>query len=235
MRIEWQLDGFRLARDGIGPAFAGWATPRKAEFRLHFSDQRPRIAVFVSKLDHCLHDLVLRQRAGEIATDIALVVSNHADLEPVADAYGIPFHSFAVDDDPKAASKQLDLLKRHQVTTIVLARYMKVLGPVMLDAFPQDVINIHHSFLPAFPGARPYHQAFRRGVKIIGATSHYATRELDEGPIIDQDVARVTHRDGVASMVRKGRDLERLVLGRAVRLHLEHRVLVDDRRTIVFE
>lgn len=235
MRIEWQLEGFRLAREKIAGAFGEWAEAHDASFSLHFNDERPRLAVFVSKLDHCLHDLVLRQRAGELATDIGVVVSNHPDLEPVAESYGLPFHAFDLDDKEKAEGEQLRLLRDEDITTVVLARYMQVLGPTLLDAFPEDIINIHHSFLPAFPGAKPYQQAFRRGVKIIGATSHYATQELDEGPIIEQDVARVTHRDDVASMVRKGRDLERLVLGRAVRLHLERRVLVDQRRTVVFD
>jgi formyltetrahydrofolate deformylase len=237
MRIEWQIEGFRLGRDEIATAFGEWAQPRDAAFTLHFSDERPRVAVFVSKLDHCLHDLVLRQRSGELAAELALVVSNHPDLEPVARSYGIPFHAFDVTPGTKASAeaKQVELLRREGVSTLVLARYMQVLGPTLLDAFPDEVINIHHSFLPAFPGARPYQQAYRRGVKVIGATSHYATPELDEGPIIEQDVARVTHRDDVAAMVRKGRDLERLVLGRAVRLHLERRVLVDGGRTVVFE
>jgi formyltetrahydrofolate deformylase len=237
MRIEWQLDNFRLQRDEIESAFAAWAGPRNAYFQLSFTDEKPRIAIFVSKLDHCLHDLLLRHRAGEFAAEIPLIVSNHPDLEPVARMYGIPFHVFPITPENKQAQEkaELELLERERISTVILARYMQVLTPQLIGRFPNRIINIHHSFLPAFAGGRPYQQAHRRGVKIIGATSHYVTSDLDEGPIIEQDVARVTHRDSVEDMVRKGRDLEKLVLGRAVRLHLDRRVLVYENKTVVFE
>lgn len=237
MRIEWQLAGFKLAREAIAREFGAWAAPRNVRFQLYFTDERPRIALFVSKLDHCFHDLLLRKRAGEFDAEITLVVSNHGDLEPVAKMYGLPFHVFPITPENKDHQERAEqaLLEQHGISTIILARYMQVLSPRMVQAFPNEIINIHHSFLPAFAGGKPYQQAHQRGVKIIGATSHYVTSELDEGPIIDQDVARVTHRDSVDDLVRKGRDLERLVLGRAVRLHLSRRVLVQGNRTVVFE
>lgn len=237
MRIEWQLAGFSLQREEIASAFAAWAGPKGARFNLYFTDAKPRMAIFVSKADHCLHDLLLRHRAGEFDAEIPLVVSNHRDLEGVARQYGIPFHVFPITPETKAAQEaaEIELLRRARVTTVILARYMQVVTAALIGAFPNEVINIHHSFLPAFAGGKPYHQAHRRGVKIIGATSHYVTTDLDEGPIIDQDVARVTHRDSVDDLVRKGRDLEKLVLGRAVRLHLARRVLVHENKTVVFE
>jgi formyltetrahydrofolate deformylase len=237
MRIEWQLEGFLLPRESIHGAFAAWAHPRGAKFRLYFSDVKPRLALFVSKLDHCLHDLLLRHRAGEFEADIPLVVSNHEDLGETSRLYGIPFHVFPITKENKAEQEraELELLRKERIDTIILARYMQVLSQQMIDAYPHEILNIHHSFLPAFAGGRPYQQAHRRGVKIIGATSHYVTADLDEGPIIEQDVARVSHRDSVDDLVRKGRDLEKLVLGRAVRLHLSRRVLVQENRTVVFE
>jgi formyltetrahydrofolate deformylase len=237
MRIEWQLAGFKLAREAIAAAFGAWATPRGVNFKLYFSDERPRVALFVSKLDHCFHDLVLRRRAGEFDADLALVVSNHAELAPVAEMYGLPYHVFPITPTTKAAQEaaELALLREHRISTVILARYMQVLSPTLVAAFPNEIINIHHSFLPAFAGGKPYQQAHQRGVKIIGATSHYVTSDLDEGPIIEQDVARVSHRDNVDDLVRKGRDLERFVLGRAVRLHMARRVLVQGNRTVVFE
>lgn len=237
MRIEWQVDGFRLRADEIHPAFARWARPRKARFRLHFSRDVPRVAILASRLDHCLYDLLSRHRAGEFRAAIPLIISNHPDLEPIARFHRVPFHHVPITPRTKARQEraQLALLRENRVETVVLARYMQVLGPRFVDAFENEIINIHHSFLPAFAGARPYQQAHERGVKIIGATSHYVTPALDDGPIIEQDVVRVTHRDSVEDLVRKGRDLEKRVLAQAVRLHLERRVLVHGNRTVVFE
>ena len=234
-RFEWQLDGFHLEREVIAPAFAAIAKPMQAEWRLRFSDARPRLALWVSKQDHCLLELLWRGQAGELPAEIALVLSNHRDLEPVARQFGVPFIHVPVTPQtkPEAEAAQLEALSQHRIDLVVLAKYMQVLSADFLRAFP-SVINIHHSFLPAFPGASPYQRAHARGVKIIGATAHYVTPELDEGPIIEQDVARVSHRDDVAELIRKGRDLERLVLARAVRLHVQHRVLVYDGRTVVF-
>jgi formyltetrahydrofolate deformylase len=237
IRAEWQMEGFRLGREQIMRDVAEWARPRDARFRLSFSDEIPRVAIFVSKQDHCLQDLILRHREREFAAELPLIISNHPDLEPVARQYGIPFHVLAVDPAKPLAHEAaaLELLSSHRIDTVVLARYMRILSPRMVAAYPDTIINIHHSFLPAFAGGKPYHQAHERGVKTIGATSHYVTAELDQGPIIEQDVVRVTHRDSVEDLVRKGRDLERLVLGRAVRLHLARRVLVNANKTVVFE
>ncbi len=198
---------------------------------------RPRVALFVSKADHCFHDLVLRWRAGEFACDIVAVVSNHHDLAAAARGYGLPFHHLPIEAGDKAAgeSRQLALLAELEVELVVLARYMQVLSAEFLAKFGRPVINIHHSFLPAFAGGRPYHQAHARGVKLIGATAHYATAVLDDGPIIHQDVVRVTHRHGVDDLIRKGRNLEKMVLAQAVHWHLEHRVLVYGHKTVVFD
>lgn len=205
--------------------------------RMLSSADRPRVAVFVSKADHCFHDLVLRWKAGDFVGDLVTIVSNHADLEPASRNYGLPFVHIPVSSatKEKAEGRQIALLKELRIELVVLARYMQVLSGTFLEACGAPVINIHHSFLPAFAGGRPYHQAHARGVKLIGATAHYATRDLDEGPIIHQDVARVNHRHGVDDMVRKGRDLERLVLAQAVRWHLEGRVLVYGNKTVVFD
>ena len=201
------------------------------------SAQRARAALFVSKADHCFHDVVLRWKEGELACDLVAIVSNHSDLQPIAFGYGIPFHHLPVTAETKAAAeaKQVALLQGLDIDLVVLARYMQVLSADFLQKFAKPVINIHHSFLPAFAGGRPYHQAHARGVKLIGATAHYATRDLDEGPIINQDVARVTHRHGVDDLIRKGRDLEKMVLAQAVRWHLEGRVLVYGNKTVVFD
>lgn len=235
-RIEWQLEGFNLPREIIGPAFNAIAQPLQAHWQLHFSDTIPRIAIWVSKQDHCLFDLIWRQRAGEFHAEIPLILSNHENLSTIADQFNIDYHHIPITKDTKAAqeAKQLELLQQYQIDLVVLAKYMQVLSPEFLAKFP-TVINIHHSFLPAFAGANPYHRAYERGVKIIGATAHYATVDLDEGPIIEQDVVRVSHRDSVDDLIRKGKDLERVVLARAVRLHLQNRVLVYGNRTVVFE
>jgi formyltetrahydrofolate deformylase len=236
-RIEWQ------PAPGTKPrteerAFLAYARDElKMQARVTDSARRPRVALFVSKADHCFHDVVLRWRAGEFRCEIVAVVSNHPDLAAAARGYGLPFHHLPVrpDQKPAAEAKQLALLKKLRVELIVLARYMQVLSADFLEKFGRPVINIHHSFLPAFAGGRPYHQAHERGVKLIGATAHYATAVLDDGPIIQQDVARVTHRHSVDDMIRKGRDLEKLVLAQALRWHLENRVLVYGNKTVVFD
>jgi formyltetrahydrofolate deformylase len=234
-RIEWELEGFNLPREVIAPAFNAIAQPLDAKWQLHFSDTIPRIAIWVSKQDHCLFDLIWRHRAKEFAAEIPLIISNHPDLQTVAEQFGIDFHHIPITKDNKAEQeiKQLELLQKYKIDLVVLAKYMQVVSADFIEKFPQ-IINIHHSFLPAFVGANPYHRAFERGVKIIGATAHYATAELDAGPIIEQDVVRVSHRDEVDDLIRKGKDLERVVLARAVRLHLQNRVLVYSNRTVVF-
>ncbi len=235
-RIEWQLDEFNLPRDLIAPAFNAIAQPLQAKWELHFSDTVRRIAIWVSRQDHCLFDLIWRQRAKEFTAEIPLIISNHPDLKVVAEQFGIEYYHVPITRENKQEqeTKQLELLQQYKIDLVVLAKYMQILSGEFIAKFPQ-VINIHHSFLPAFVGANPYHKAFERGVKIIGATSHYVTDNLDAGPIIEQDVARVSHRDEVEDLIRKGKDLERVVLARAVRLHLQNRVLVYGNRTVVFE
>lgn len=234
-RIEWQIEGFNLPRDVIEPAFRAIAQPLQANWQLHFSDNLPRIAIWVSRQDHCLYDLLWRQQAGELNAEIPLILSNHPHLKPIADQFGIDYYHLPITPETKAAqeAQQLELLQKYRIDLVVLAKYMQVLSANFVEQFPK-VINIHHSFLPAFAGANPYHRAYERGVKIIGATGHYVTQDLDEGPIIEQDVVRVSHRDQVADLIRKGKDLERMVLARAVRLHLQNRVLVYGNRTVVF-
>ena len=236
-RIEWEMDGFGIPRDAVAAAFRPVAERFGMSWSLRFSEDVPRMAILVSKLDHCLHDLLWRQRAGELRAEVPLVLSNHEDLRPVAASFGIPFRAVRVSAETRAHDEQeiLARLTDERVDLIVLARYMQVLGPAIVEAWRNRIINIHHSFLPAFAGGRPYHQAHARGVKVIGATAHYVTEQLDEGPIIEQDVVRVSHRDTAEDMIRKGRDLERVVLARAVRLHLRHRLLVHGNRTVVFE
>jgi formyltetrahydrofolate deformylase len=234
-RIEWQLDGFNLPREMIAPAFAAIAKPLQAVWQLHFSDTIPRIAIWVTRQDHCLLDLLWRQQAGEIAAHIPFILSNHLQLEPIAAQFGIEFiHTpIAKANKIEQEARQLEFLREKRIDLVVLAKYMQILTREFVGAFP-NIINIHHSFLPAFAGANPYQRAYERGVKIIGATAHYVTADLDEGPIIEQDVVRVSHRDTVADLIRKGKDLERVVLARAVRLHLQNRVLVYGNRTVVF-
>lgn len=234
-RLEWQLNGFNLPRHLIGPAFGAIAQPLQANWQLHFSDTAPRIAIWVSRQDHCLFDLLWRHRAGELQAEIPLIISNHADLQPVAEQFGIDYRHLAITKDNKAEqeAQQLEWLNQYQIDLVILAKYMQILSPGFIAQFP-NIINIHHSFLPAFVGAKPYHQAYERGVKIIGATAHYVTSNLDAGPIIEQDVVRISHRDEVKDLIRKGKDLERVVLARAVRLHLQNRVLVYGNRTAVF-
>lgn len=234
-RLEWELTDFNLPRDIIAPAFAAIGQPLQANWQLHFSDQVPRIAVWVSRQDHCLFDLIWRQRAREFQAEIPLILSNHSSLQTIADQFDIDYYHIPITPEtkPEQEAKQLELLKQYNIDLVVLAKYMQVLSSDFITQFPR-IINIHHSFLPAFPGANPYHRACDRGVKIIGATAHYVTQDLDEGPIIEQDVVRVSHRDQVEDLIRKGKDLERVVLARAVRLHLQHRVLVYGNRTVVF-
>ncbi len=207
------------------------------EWELRLDRNIPRMAIFVSKTDHCLYDLLLRHRSGELHCDIPLLVSNHPDLEPIAEQFGVDFHMFRITKDTKAEQEVLEikLLQEYQIDLVVMARYMQILSEQMITALPMRIINIHHSFLPAFQGGKPYHQAYSRGVKRIGATAHYATLDLDEGPIIEQDVVRVSHRDTPQDLVRKGRDVERTVLSRAVAWHLDGRVLVYDNKTVVFD
>jgi len=207
------------------------------EWDLHLDRNVPRMAIFVSKTDHCLYDLLLRHRSGELHCDIPLLVSNHPDLEPIAEQFGVDFHMFRITKDTKAEQEILEikLLQEYQIDLVVMARYMQILSEQMITALPMRIINIHHSFLPAFQGGKPYHQAYSRGVKRIGATAHYATLDLDEGPIIEQDVVRVSHRDTPQDLVRKGSDVERTVLSRAVAWHLDGRVLVYDNKTVVFD
>jgi formyltetrahydrofolate deformylase len=237
MRVEWDLDGFQLEGAGFREAFAPVAERFAMRWRLEYSEGRPAMAIFVSRYQHCLVDLLHRYRTGELRCTIPLVVSNHPDAREVSEFYGIPYHHIPVTRETKEQAErcQLELLRQHGVELVVLARYMQVLSPAFVACYPQRIINVHHSFLPAFSGARPHHAAYHRGVKLVGATSHYVTDVLDDGPIIEQDVARVTHRDSLEDLIRKGRDLERLVLARAVRWHLEHRILCYANKTVVFD
>jgi formyltetrahydrofolate deformylase len=235
MRIEWELDGFKLPREKIASTFASTAKPLQAVWELHFSDTVPRLAIWVTKQNHCLLDLLWRKQAKEIRADIPLIISNQPDLYPIANQFGIEFYHTPINSTNKVQqeAKQLELLREYQIDLVILAKYMQVLTPDFVNFFP-NVINIHHSFLPAFAGANPYNRAHERGVKIIGATAHFITADLDEGPIIEQDVVRVSHRDTVEDLIRKGKDLERVVLARAVHLHLQNRILVYGNRTVVF-
>ncbi|MEL6461722.1 MAG: formyltetrahydrofolate deformylase [Cyanobacteria bacterium J06621_15] len=235
-RIEWLLDNFNLPKELIAPAFNSIAQPLEAKWELHFSDSIPRLAIWVSKQDHCLLDLLWRHRAKEFLAEIPLILSNHPNLKEIAEQFNIDFHYIPITKDTKIEQekKQLEILADYKIDLVVLAKYMQILSNNFVTQFPR-IINIHHSFLPAFVGANPYHKAYERGVKIIGATSHYVTADLDAGPIIEQDVVRVSHRDTVDDLIRKGKDLERIVLARAVRLHLKNRVLVYGNRTVVFE
>ena len=234
-RIEWGLEGFGLPREAIAPSAAALAQRLDGEAQLHFSDEHPRVAILASKQSHCLLDLLWRARSGELPMQVPLVIANHPELEPICADFNIPFVCVPVERNRKAEAEQtmLQLLREHDVELAVLAKYMQVLSADFLEQFP-TVINIHHSFLPAFKGAQPYHRAWERGVKLIGATAHYVTEDLDAGPIIDQTIAHVSHRDEVEDLIRKGRDTERLALARALRLHLRRQVMVYRGRTAVF-
>lgn len=237
MRIEWELTDFLIPKEKIEDYFATlYAQKYDMTFRLYFSDIKPRMAIFVSKMSHCLFDMLARYTAGEWNVEIPLIISNHPDLQHVAERFGIPFYLFPINKEnkPEQEKKEMELLAKHKVNFIVLARYMQVISENMIRSYPNRIINIHHSFLPAFVGAKPYHAAFERGVKIIGATSHYVTTELDAGPIIEQDVTRITHKDTVTDLVNKGKDLEKIVLSRAVQKHIERKVLTYKNKTVVF-
>ena len=236
MRVEWDPGAFDLDEPGLRKEFGSLASRFQMNWRLVWSGAPPRVAIFVSKYQHCLLDLLYRHQIGELPCAVACVISNHSSAEELAAFYGIPFHHVPVTaSKPETEHEQFAILERYGVDLIVLARYMQILSPEFIARYPQSIINVHHSFLPAFTGARPYHAARERGVKLIGATSHYVTEELDEGPIIEQDVVRVSHRDQLEDLVRKGRDLERVVLSRAVQWHLENRILQYAGKTVVFD
>jgi formyltetrahydrofolate deformylase len=237
MRVEWALADFALDAAEFRRQFQELADQFGMHWRVAYSAASPNVAIFVSRYEHCLLDLLQRHSNGELHGRIALIISNHTSAARLAEFYGVPFHHVPVEAANKAAAEQqqLSLLRQHEVELVVLARYMQVLSAEFVAQFPQRVINVHHSFLPAFSGARPYHAAHQRGVKLIGATSHYVTEVLDEGPIIEQDVLRVSHRDQIEEMVQKGRDLERMVLARAVEWHLNHRILQYAGKTVVFD
>jgi len=236
MRVEFDPKDFNIPLADFGKHFSPVAESFAMKWRLAQSTHRQRMIIFVSKFDHCLVDLLYRHQSGELACDIPLIISNHPDNQAIADFYKVPYVVVSVTKDNKqSAERQIqNLIDEHRPDFLVLARYMQILSNEFVNRYPQRIINIHHSFLPAFVGARPYHQAFERGVKLIGATSHYVTQVLDDGPIIEQDVVRVSHRDTVEDLIRKGRDLEKVVLSRAVRSHVENRVLVYGNKTVVF-
>lgn len=238
MRVEWELEGFLISRSSLENAVQDLARPfRCFECSVHFTDVRPRVAMFVSKANHCMFDLLVRYQSGDLEIEIPLIVSNHDDLRSDAEKFDIPFHHFPISKGTKAKQESAEraLLEENGVDTVILARYMQILSPEFVDAYPNRIINIHHSFLPAFIGARPYHQAYERGVKIIGATSHYVTSDLDQGPIIAQDVISVSHRESIQDFIRHGKDLERVVLARAVWHHARRRILTYNNKTVIFD
>ncbi len=237
MRVEWDLAGFNVDSTGFDEAFAPIAAKFNMQWQLKLSQHKTRVAIMVSQYDHCLADLLHRHKSGELSCEIPLVISNHRDTESLVRFYGIDFHHIEVSKDNKsqAEAAQFKLFDDYQIDLIVLARYMQILSPDFVTRYPQRIINIHHSFLPAFIGARPYHRAFERGVKLIGATSHYVTEVLDEGPIIEQGIDRISHRDQVEDLIQKGRDLERVVLSKAVRWHIENRILLYANKTVIFD
>lgn len=238
MRVEWELSNFQIPKDKILEYFQTLIASRyEMNFRLYFSDTKPRMAIFVSKMSHCLYDLLARYAAGEWQVEIPLIISNHPDMEHVANSFGIEYHFFPITKENKAEQEalELELLKKHKITFCVLARYMQIISPEFIKQYPDRIINIHHSFLPAFIGSKPYHAAHQRGVKLIGATSHYVTSDLDAGPIIEQDVTYISHRDTVEELVKKGRDLEKIVLSHAVEKHIERKILTYKNRTVVFQ
>ena len=237
MRVEWDLAGFSIDTSAFESAFKPIANQFNMQWQLKLSQHKQRVAIMVSQYDHCLADLLHRHKNGELACEIPLIISNHRDTESLAAFYGIDFHYIAVTKENKAEAEaaQFKLFDDYNIDVIVLARYMQILSPTFVQRYPQRIINIHHSFLPAFVGAKPYHRAFERGVKLIGATGHYVTEVLDEGPIIEQDIARISHRDQVEDLIQKGRDLERVVLSRAVRWHIDNRVLLYANKTVVFD
>ncbi|MEX2591656.1 MAG: formyltetrahydrofolate deformylase [Anditalea sp.] len=237
MRVKWELENFAIVQEQITDVFAE-KVGRKFEmnFKLHFNLPRPRMAIFVSKLSHCLFDILGRHYSGEFHVDIPLVISNHSFLQPVVEGFGIPFYHLPIFGGNKMEQekKQLELLQEQRIDFVVLARYMQIISPEFIAQYRNKIINIHHSFLPAFVGARPYHAAHKRGVKIIGATGHYVTEELDAGPIIEQDVARVRHHNTIANLVQIGQDVEKLVLSKAIKYHIAQKVMVMGNKTIIF-
>ena len=237
MRLEWSLEDFKIKKDKIAESFGSIAKDFGMHWQLYFSDEVPRMVIFVSKYLHCLYDLLLRCKSNQLRCKIPFVISNHSDAKDVVKSFGIDFFEFPVttQNKPEQEERQLTLLKEAHVDCVVLARYGQILTADFVNAYPNRIINIHHSFLPAFVGSQPYHQAFQKGVKIIGATSHYASEELDEGPIIEQDTARISHRDALTDLMIKGEDLERVVLSRAVRWHLERKILVYNNKTVIFD
>ena len=237
MRIEWQLENFRIPKEDIEEVFNRlFARRYGVTLNVYFSDRIPRMAIFVSKMSHCLYDLLARYTAGEWQVELPLIVSNHPDLRSVAERFDIPFHHIPITKDNKAEQEQktFKLLSENRIDFVVLARYMQILSEDFINRYPHNIINIHHSFLPAFVGARPYHAAHERGVKLIGATSHYVTTELDAGPIIEQNIVRISHRDSVASLIHKGQDLEKIVLSQAVEKHIERKILTYRNKTVIF-
>jgi len=238
MRVEWELEGFAIPKEKIEDYFATLIGNRfQMQWQLHFTNRIPRMAIFVSKSTHCLYDILQRYISGEWQVEIPLIISNHDRLQTVAERYNIPYHVFPITKANKAEQEQreLELLQQHEVDFMVLARYMQIITDRLIQPFEHQIINIHHSFLPAFIGAKPYHQAYERGVKIIGATSHYVTTDLDAGPIITQDVVHISHKDTVQDLIRKGKDLEKLILSRAIWLQLQHKILPFRNRTIIFD
>jgi len=237
MRVEWDLAGFNLDEASFNQAFTAIANKFSMRWQLKLSQHKARVAIMVSQYDHCLADLLHRHKSGELACEIPLVISNHRDTEKLVQFYGVDFHYVPVTKDNKAEAEaaQFKLFDEYNIDLIVLARYMQILSPDFVSRYPQRIINIHHSFLPAFIGARPYHRAFERGVKLIGATGHYVTEVLDEGPIIEQGIERISHRDQVEDLIQKGRDLERVVLSKAVRWHIENRILLYANKTVIFD
>jgi formyltetrahydrofolate deformylase len=237
MRVEWDLNDFNLDESAFAEAFDVIAKQFNMQWQLKLAQHKARVAIMVSQYDHCLADLLQRYKSGELACEIPLIISNHHNTEALAKFYGIDFHYVEVNKDNKAQAEaaQFKLFDDYNIDLIVLARYMQILSPQFVTRYPQQIINIHHSFLPAFIGARPYHRAFERGVKLIGATSHYVTEVLDEGPIIEQDIDRISHRDQVEDLIQKGRDLERVVLSKAVRWHIENRILLYANKTVIFD
>lgn len=237
MRVEWSLGNFTIEKEKLNDYF-GTLVGKKFDMNwtLHFSERKPRMAIFISKASHCLYDILSRYQSKEWQVDIPLIVSNHKNLKYIAERFKIPFHHITITKETKSEqeAKELALLKEHDIDFVVLARYMQIISDDFITHYPNKIINIHHSFLPAFIGAKPYHQAFQRGVKIIGATSHYVTKELDAGPIIAQDVTKITHKESIKELVTKGKDLEKLVLSTGIALHLQHKILPYNNKTIIF-
>jgi formyltetrahydrofolate deformylase len=238
MRVEWSISDFCIPKDQIGEHFDTLVGHKyQMRWELHYGTEKPKMALMVSKMDHCFNDILSRYKSGEWNVEIPLIISNHKDMEEAAKRFDIPFHHIPIGKDNKKAQeeKQLKLLAENQIDFVVLARYMQILSGNFIDHYPNNIINIHHSFLPAFPGAKPYHSAYARGVKIIGATSHFVTTELDAGPIIEQGVAHISHKDSVKDLIRKGRDIEKIVLSKAIWSHINRRILSYNNRTVIFE